>query len=184
MTEAGGAAAAPYASARLEHQVRSLTERLVQAHGELRRAEERIAALTTVDEETGALNARTFQERAATEIERAGRYHRDLALVLVQPDDGAARRRLADLARAQLRGSDLVGRTEAGEIALLLPETGLPGALILAERICALAGRGGFPARAGCAGWPADGRFFGQLIAAARSALSMAASGARSATLP
>lgn len=179
-----GRAAVPHGSARLEQQVRSLTERLVQSQGELRRAEERIAALTTVDEETGALNPRAFHERAVTEIERASRYHRDLALVLVQPDDGTARRRLADLARTQLRASDLVGCTDAGELALLLPETGRPGALVIADRICVLAGRGGFPARAGCAGWPADGRFFGQLIAAARSALSMAASGARSATLP
>lgn len=179
-----GRAAVPHGSVRLEQQVRSLTERLVQAQGELRRAEERIAALTTVDEETGALNARAFHERAVTEIQRASRYHRDLALVLVQPDDDASRRRLAELARTQLRTSDFVGRTDAGELALLLPETALPGALVLAERICALAGRGGFPARAGCAGWPADGRFVGQLIGAARSALSMAASRARSASSP
>src|SRR6185503_2954960 len=70
-------------SSRLEQRIRALTEQLVQVRGELRRAEEQIAALRTIDEATGLLNARAFLERALVEVDRASRYERPLALVLL-----------------------------------------------------------------------------------------------------
>jgi len=158
--------------ARLEQQVRALTEKLVQVRGELCRAEERIAALTLTDDETGLYNARAFQERALPELERASRHRRDLSLVVIEPEQPSGLRPLADLARAQVRASDIVARVEAA-IVLLLPETALPGALVIAERIC----RRGVRVTAGCAGWPGHGRGVAELLGAARSALAAARAG-------
>jgi PleD family two-component response regulator len=164
-------------SSRLEQRIRALTEQLVQVRGELRRAQERIAALATVDETTGLLNARAFRERALVEVDRATRYDRPLALVLLEPDEGASLASLAELCRTQCRTVDAVGRSEDGAIALLLPETALPGALVIAERVCAMAARRGVDAGAGCAAWPPEGGALNRLIDAARQALSMARTG-------
>jgi len=161
-------------SSRLEQRIRALTEQLVQVRGELRRAEERIAALATIDEATGLLNARAFRERAAVEADRATRYERPLALVLLEPDDPASLVALAELCRGQCRAVDAGGRADGGAIALLLPETALPGALVIAERVCAAAARRGLHASAGCAAWPAEGGALSCLIDAARRALSVA----------
>ncbi len=166
----------PHAS-RLEQRIRALTEQLVQVRGELRRAEERIAALRTVDEATGLLGERAFLERALVEVDRASRYERPLALVLLEPDQPASFAGLAELCRAHTRTVDLAGCAEGGAIALLLPETALPGALVIAERICALAARREIAAHGGCAGWPADGSTIARMTDAARQALSVARSG-------
>ena len=164
-------------SSRLEQRIRALTEQLVQVRGELRRAEERIAALTTTDEATGLLNARAFLERALLEVERASRYDRPLALVLLEPEEPASLPALTEICRTQRRHVDLAGRGDGGEIALLLPETALPGALVIAERICTLARRRSVPASAGCAALRVHGRTASRLVAAARQALSMARAG-------
>ncbi len=161
-------------SSRLEQRIRALTEQLVQARGELRRAEQRIAALATIDEATGLLNARAFRERALMEVDRATRYERPLALVLLEADDAKS---LAELCRGQSRTVDAVGRAEGGAIALLLPETALPGALVIAERVCTMAARRGVIASAGCAAWPAEGGALNRLFDAARQALSTARAG-------
>jgi len=164
-------------SSRLEQRIRALTEQLVQVRGELRRAEEQIAALRTIDEATGLLNARAFLDRALVEVHRASRYERPLALVLFEQDQPGSLAALAELCRCQIRTVDAAGCTDGGAIALLLPETPLAGALVIANRICGMAGRREVVARAGCAAWPADGGTFGQLTDSARQALSIARSG-------
>jgi PleD family two-component response regulator len=157
----------------LEQRVRLLTEQLLQIRGELRRAEERIAALTTIDDATGLLNARTLHERALLEVERASRYDRPLGLVVLEPDDPGALRVLSEICRAQCRHVDLAGR-DGRDIALFLPETALAGALVIADRICATARRQGVAVNAGCAAFPVHGRVLGRLLTAARQALARA----------
>jgi GGDEF domain-containing protein len=163
---------APHASSRLEHQIRSLTERVVQLKAELAQALARVAALTTIDDTTGLLLWRAFAERAHTEIARATRYQREIGLVLfaVEPG-GLSVRELADVCRSKHRDCDLVGQTEAGEIVLLLPETSLSGARVIAQRICALAAKARGAPKVGCASWPQHGRTLSALVGTARSGL-------------
>lgn len=159
----------------LEQRVRVLAEQLVQVRSELRRAEERIAALTITDDATGLLNARAFHDRALLEVERANRYDRPAALAVIEPEDPAVLPALSEICRAQCRSVDLAGRIDgSAHIVLLLPETALPGALVIADRICATARRQSLAASAGCAAFPVHGRVFARLLAAARHALARA----------
>jgi GGDEF domain-containing protein len=159
----------PHTSSYLEHQVRSLTERIVQLKGELAQALARVAALTTTDETTGLLTWHAFTDRANAEIARAARYHREIGLVLLaptQPEVGI--HRLAEICRAQHRECDIAGLTERGEIVLLLPETSFQGALVMGQRVRARAAKGCDPPSMGCASWPQHGRTLTALIATAR----------------
>lgn len=157
---------------RLEQQVRSLTERVVQLKGELAHAHARLAALTTTDDTTGLLVWRAFAERAHGEIARATRYQRQIGLVLFGRAEPLTSRELAEICRSKHRECDLAGQTEAGEIVLLLPETSLQGALVIGQRIRAHAAKRGGSPKVGCAGWPQHGRTLTALLATARTALS------------
>jgi len=166
-----------HTSSRLEQQVRTLTERIVQLKGELAEALARVAALTTTDDATGLYTWRAFSERAHTEFARAARYQREIGLVVfafAEPDvTPHGVRGLADICRSQHRDCDLAGLTEAGEIVLLLPETSLQGALVIAQRIRARVAKSRGPApKMGCAAWPQHGRSLTSLLANARIALS------------
>lgn len=157
-------------TSRLEDRVRTLTERVVQLKAELAQALSRVAALTTVDHATGLLVWPAFAERARSEIARATRYQREIGLVLLATDGSLTLGELSEICRCKYRECDLAGLTEAGEIALLLPETSLEGALVIAERIRAQASksRGSTP-KLGCAAWPRHGRTLTALLSSARS---------------
>ena len=156
-----------HASAHLEHEVRNLTERIVQLKGELAQALARVAALTTTDDTTGLLTWRAFAERGNAEISRAARYHRQIGVVLLGPSVDL--RSLAEICRSQHRDCDLAGLTERHEIVLLLPETSLQGALVMGQRIRARAAKASCdPPTLGCASWPQHGRTLTALIASAR----------------
>jgi GGDEF domain-containing protein len=159
-------------NARLEQRVRTLTERIVQLRGELAQALARVAALTTTDDTTGLLTWRAFAERAHTEIARATRYQREIGLVVFAVAEPTRRRQLAEICRSQHRDCDVAGHTESGEIVLLLPETSVHGALVIAQRIRAQVAKGGGVATAGCAAWPQHGRTLTALVSTARSAMS------------
>jgi GGDEF domain-containing protein len=164
----------PSHHARLEDQVRTLTERVVQLKGELAQAHARVAALTTVDDVTGLLVWRAFAERARTEIARATRYQREIGLVLFSLADPGAMRvtELSEICRAKHRECDLAGQTDAGEIVLLLPETSLQGGLVIGQRVCAQAMKArGWTPKVGCVSWPQQGRTLTALVQAARTAL-------------
>ena len=182
VTDVVAAMSAPrshHTTSRLEDQVRTLTERIVQLKGELAQAVARAAALTIVDDTTGLFVWRAFVERARTEIARATRYQREIGVVLLSLADSDATRtpltllELSEICRAKHRECDLAGQTDTGEIVLLLPETSLHGALVMGQRISAQATKSSGSARlnVGCAAWPQHGRTLTALLSAARTAL-------------
>lgn len=114
-----------------------------------RKAMEReLRRLATTDSLTGAFNRRHFLAAAGTELERANRYGNPLTLLMLDVDyfktindahghgvGDEALRRLVEGLRNALRDIDVIGRLGGEEFAVLLPETGMAGALITAERL-------------------------------------------------
>ncbi len=91
---------------------------------------------------------RFFDETLARETVRAARHKRPLGLLLIEPDaadEFAARfgreaavsrlRTIAEAVKGALRATDVPALVDHGTLALLLPETPLKGARIVAERI-------------------------------------------------
>ncbi len=100
------------------------------------------------DPETGAYTFAYFGDVAAREIERAIRHHRNFALLtlrlsgmhelggnLAMHELSALRRAVTAGVLAAVRDSDVVARVDDDEYYLLLPETGLLGALACRRRI-------------------------------------------------
>jgi diguanylate cyclase (GGDEF)-like protein len=106
-----------------------------------------LLAQATSDPLTGLLNHRAFQQRVETEVRRAQRYERPLALVLLDLDHfksindayghqagDAALMQAATLLETDARAGDVLGRIGGDEFALLLPETAAEGACTIAQR--------------------------------------------------
>jgi diguanylate cyclase (GGDEF)-like protein len=104
--------------------------------------------LATTDCLTGLHNRRHFLALAEAEWSRFQRYHRPLALIVFDVDlfksinDGfghavgdRALTHLADLCNESKRSSDIVGRIGGDEFAILLPETELKQADLVAGRL-------------------------------------------------
>jgi diguanylate cyclase (GGDEF)-like protein len=107
-----------------------------------------IVRLATIDPLTEVANRRGFLERFEAERARAARFGRPLCLLMLDIDhfkmindtfghDGGdeALRAMAECCRHSLRTSDFLGRLGGEEFAILLPETDLAGAALLAERL-------------------------------------------------
>jgi len=107
----------------------------------------RLLSQATSDPLTGLLNHRAFQERVESEVGRAQRYDRPLALVLLDLDyfksindayghqaGDAALMQAARILETCARTGDVLGRIGGDEFALLLPETNADQALPIAER--------------------------------------------------
>ena len=98
---------------------------------------------------TGCLNRRGFDQALAREVARSSRAGSDLALIAIDLDDfkkvndtyghmgGDVVLREFGLMMAQAaRAGDMVARTGGEEFSFLLPDTGAPGATLVAERLC------------------------------------------------
>ncbi len=114
----------------------------------LKKAEQELRQLAITDGLTQIANRRHFDERIHEEIDRSQRYGRPLMLMLLDidhfkkvndtyghPAGDAVLRMVADVCKRSTRTLDLIARFGGEEFAMLLPETDLPGALQLAERI-------------------------------------------------
>jgi len=133
------------------------------------RQRDELAELSRTDPLTGCLNRRGFSERVDTELARAGRDGRDVALIQLDlngfkaVNDGQGHAAGDDMLRwvgstlqALLRGSDATGRLGGDEFALLLPGVGAVEARAIADRtVAALAERIGCATGVAC--YPADG---------------------------
>jgi diguanylate cyclase (GGDEF)-like protein len=106
--------------------------------------------LSVTDGLTGLANYRGFTVTVGKEVERAVRFERPLALLLLDldhfklvndvwghPRGDAVLVELATRVRAQVRDVDTLARYGGEEFVVVLPETGEAGAVQAAERICA-----------------------------------------------
>jgi len=107
-----------------------------------------VEQLAVTDELTSLFNRRGFFQLGEREFERALRFNRPLAALMIDIDHfkrvndahghsagDQVLRALADCVRLNTRGIDVAGRYGGEEFVLLLPETPLPEAVQIAERL-------------------------------------------------
>lgn len=110
--------------------------------------EDELRKLATTDPLTGAYNRRCFLSLAEEEICRSRRHNRPLTVLMLDIDHfkaindnyghaggDEALKRVVETIRTLLRVNDVLGRFGGEEFAVLMPETGIAGAMTLAERI-------------------------------------------------
>ncbi len=115
---------------------------------QLKRENEQLKQLVTTDPLTGLFNFRYFQDILGNEILRSDRSGRPLSLIMVDLDHfksindnwgheagNIALKTAAAVFRKELRQSDIVCRYGGEEFTILLPQTPLPIAVNVAERI-------------------------------------------------
>jgi diguanylate cyclase (GGDEF)-like protein len=106
---------------------------------------------TRIEPKTGLYNLRHFQAALGQELGRAGRFDRPIALLMIDVDHlrelntehghVAGDRALVGVAEALKRATrdyDVAARFGGDEFCVLLPETDVDGALVVAERVRAL----------------------------------------------
>ena len=115
---------------------------------DLKNAQVELERMAKIDFLTGIANNRLFFEAGESEIQRAHRYNRPLAMLMVDLDHfkkindkyghaigDKALVELAVICKNILRNVDIFGRLGGEEFAILLPETDIAGAGIIAERL-------------------------------------------------
>jgi diguanylate cyclase (GGDEF)-like protein len=113
---------------------------------------EEIYRLMTVDGLTQIFNRRYFNEALEREVNRSKRYARVLSLIAFDIDHfktindtyghlvgDSMLRLIASAVKPRLRREDIFARTGGEEFAVLLPEIGMDGALVIAEKIRGIA---------------------------------------------
>jgi diguanylate cyclase (GGDEF)-like protein len=101
------------------------------------------------DNLTGVANHRSFHETLAREISRADRSKSDCALVIIDIDDfklindtyghqvgDAVIKDLTQRISTMVRKGDTFARQGGEEFSLILPDTSLEGAKLMADRVC------------------------------------------------
>ena len=119
---------------------RNITER--------KELEDRLTTFARIDDLTQICNRRYFHEEAEKQLVLAHRYQRPVALLMLdldrfkQVNDTYGHRagdevlkHFSRICRGTIRETDIIGRTGGEEFAILLPETALDSAFLLAERI-------------------------------------------------
>jgi diguanylate cyclase (GGDEF)-like protein len=127
--------------------VRDISNRK-RAEAQLRESEKRYKELSITDGLTKLYNSRHFHNNLQLEIERAIRYDRSLALLMIDIDNfkrfndtyghlagDQALAKTGAVIRSALREADTGYRYGGEEFAVILPETVGPGAVQVAERI-------------------------------------------------
>ena len=162
---------------------------------------EEAVRLSLTDGMTGLWNRRNFDLRLESELSRAVRFSEPFAVVFVELDQmkvvndrhghQAGDTVLIELARRlteAVREVDVVARWGGDEFTLLLPKTGLDGAMLLAEKIRAAVANAPFRIDTGClditisvgvAAYPEHGADGKVLVAAADAAMYRAKAGGR-----
>jgi len=111
-------------------------------------AEGQMSSMAAEDFLTKTLNRRHFMKVAEMELDRAKRYKHPMTLMIIDADNfkvindthghavgDEVLRKLADICKASLRKSDILGRYGGEEFVILLPETPKKWGKIVAERI-------------------------------------------------
>ncbi|WP_430432473.1 sensor domain-containing diguanylate cyclase [Methyloversatilis sp.] len=166
-----------------------------------REAAEALLKAVSCDHLTGLLNRRAFVEAVELEMQRWARFPRPLSLVMIDADHfkrindqyghaagDAVLRHLAAGMTATFRAMDVLARFGGEEFVVLLPDTTLEGAEIVAQRLCQLLATqavevGGqvvrYTVSAGVAAMDADVSDFDALMQRADEALYAAKAGGR-----
>lgn len=123
-------------------------ERAQSLAQELKESNEKLREIALRDGLTDLYNHRYFQEAMDKELSRAERYSRPLSLILFDLDhfkkvnDSYGHRagdivlkEISALVQSKVRTNDIVARYGGEEFTIILPETELKGAAVLAERI-------------------------------------------------
>jgi diguanylate cyclase (GGDEF)-like protein len=154
--------------------------------------ETHVMAIT--DSLTGLYNHREFQRKLEEEVERSRRYHHEFSLLLMDIDHfklfndayghqtgDAVLKTIGRLIQDEVRVINVPARYGGEEFAIILPETSLKNARVVAERIRKKILDHRFRVKEGCetmitvsigvTGYPADGDSRERLIAAADQAL-------------
>jgi diguanylate cyclase (GGDEF)-like protein len=132
----------------LEKMVGERTRELQEEIAKRRIAQEKLRQLAITDGLTGVFNYRYFMELGRREFERVKRYGRRLSLIIADIDhfkktndtyghavgDGALRV-VAQICQRTVRNVDILARIGGEEFAVLLPETALEKAWLVAERL-------------------------------------------------
>ena len=133
---------------RLEFEVEQRTKQLSDALLEAEILQKRYEQLSTVDELTGLNNRRYFFAEAESMLARCQRHARLCSLMLLDVDffkqindqwghsvGDKVLCAIADVIRQEARGGDLVARVGGEEFVVMLPESGVEGAGLMAQRI-------------------------------------------------
>lgn len=134
-------------------QLQKMLNALKKSRDEVSKQNRALQVLATQDPLTGCLNRRAFFERFELEYNRAQRYGHDLACVMVDidrfklindkyghPVGDKVLQKVSRTIQDGLRDSDVLCRYGGEEFCITLPECGVAGAQIIAERIrCAVA---------------------------------------------
>lgn len=133
---------------RLRDELRNLKASLAVADNGLRATVLEISQSRHVDQLTGVHNRQYLFDRAVTDVARSLRYRQPMALMVFNLDrfklfnqvlgnsvGDQILQRVAQAARAELRGADLIGRLGSDDFGILLPMTTAQNSLIPAERI-------------------------------------------------
>jgi diguanylate cyclase (GGDEF)-like protein len=120
--------------------------------------EEELQRLTRFDELTGLYSRRYLLERLAQEMLRAQRYGAPLSILMLDVDyfkrvndtyghivGDAVLATVAGVLRTAIRATDIAGRYGGEEFCIVLPETPLAGAGLLAERLRQQVATAAFP---------------------------------------
>lgn len=115
---------------------------------EKERLQKELAHMAMYDALTDILSRRALLEQAEVERQRTKRYGRDLSLLMIDIDHfkkvndtyghligDVVLREVAQTLKKQTRRSDFVGRYGGEEFLIILPETSMEKALILAEKL-------------------------------------------------
>ncbi|MGE0867360.1 MAG: diguanylate cyclase [Kofleriaceae bacterium] len=126
----------------------NLSSELQQRNSEIDEARKRIEELSVTDELTGVLNRRGFFGAARRDARRARRFETQMALLMLDVDHfkrindtyghqagDAALKTIASMIAAAVRDTDVFGRVGGEEFCVLLANTQLEGAQVVAERI-------------------------------------------------
>jgi diguanylate cyclase (GGDEF)-like protein len=127
----------------------AITRARVDNQLRLKQARDESHRLARTDALTGLANRRHFDERLAYEYARHGRSGTEFSLVLIEIDyfklykykygylrgDDCLRQVSRAITAGMVRATDMLARFGGQEFVLLLPETGLDGALVFAEKM-------------------------------------------------
>ena len=129
-------------------QTQTYRRKFFQAYIDEKDAKEMVAYLANIDPLTKSLTRRQFMNIAESEFRRFQRYRRPLSILILDADrfkrindtyghhaGDLALRSLSLVAMEQKRAQDTFGRLGGEEFGLLMPETTLDNAVVVAERI-------------------------------------------------